>query len=350
VLAKYAVRPRLSYVLWRGYARGPVNELVAGVRHELGPVPVGSFALKSWAKQAPVDAGPAAAPLHSGWLGYARGDVDFWRRALAGTLDRVTARQLATHWITTAMAVLVPAAVLAAIDPAVLAIALTAYLAVVTPLVGFRRYRTVAYRLRVAPERRAATLLGSSFAKWIFVGVLAILGTAASRGGSAIFLVAPQLDLASREYLLFGVVTAAASTFLVYRLRSKTVASSPVIAWQLRHFSALLPRTPADRAAFAVTSITAGVVEEMLYRGFGIAVVIWAMPHASNLQIIWITAVAFGVAHVYQGVFGLVSTTITGAFLAWVTLQTGSIVPAMILHAMIDLRFCFVPAEYVDAL
>jgi membrane protease YdiL (CAAX protease family) len=101
---------------------------------------------------------------------------------------------------------------------------------------------------------------------------------------------------------------------------------------------------------FLFMSVTAGIVEELLYRGFGMAVVTWAVPGATNLQRIWFTAAAFGFAHVYQSVFGVISTGVLGAWFAWLTLATGSLVPAMILHMLIDVRFCLIPANYVEAL
>jgi membrane protease YdiL (CAAX protease family) len=48
----------------------------------------------------------------------------------------------------------------------------------------------------------------------------------------------------------------------------------------------------------------------------------------------------FGFGHLYQGRAGIVLTAAIGALLYWVVAATGSLFPAMALHALIDLRFC----------
>ena len=113
---------------------------------------------------------------------------------------------------------------------------------------------------------------------------------------------------------------------------------------------ALLPRTSGERRLFTVVGVTAGVCEEWLYRGFFLAVVVgrWPVgcrPASSSL----IAAVAFGLAHAYQGVAGVVTTGVLGGVMAAVYLQTGSLLLPVLLHAVIDLRFLLVPARVLPA-
>ena len=63
-----------------------------------------------------------------------------------------------------------------------------------------------------------------------------------------------------------------------------------------------------ERAIVAYCAVTAGVCEEILYRGFGITYVHWLWPSASHLQLIVVTSAAFGIAHSYQGLRGVVLT------------------------------------------
>jgi membrane protease YdiL (CAAX protease family) len=62
----------------------------------------------------------------------------------------------------------------------------------------------------------------------------------------------------------------------------------------------------------------------------------WALVAAS--------AVIFGLAHVYQGIGGVLVTTLMGALLGVVYLATGSLLAAMAVHALMDLRLLLVPA------
>jgi membrane protease YdiL (CAAX protease family) len=112
---------------------------------------------------------------------------------------------------------------------------------------------------------------------------------------------------------------------------------------QVRGFGALLPRSRQERTVFALLAVTAGICEEFVVRGFGIAYLHWLWPGAPRLAVIVITAAVFGLGHLYQGLRGVVVTGLVGAFFAWLVLSTGSLVPAMVLHALLDLRILALP-------
>jgi membrane protease YdiL (CAAX protease family) len=50
------------------------------------------------------------------------------------------------------------------------------------------------------------------------------------------------------------------------------------------------------------------------------------------------------IAHIYQGVGGVLVTTLMGAVLGLVFLATGSLIFAMAVHALMDLRLLAMPA------
>lgn len=95
---------------------------------------------------------------------------------------------------------------------------------------------------------------------------------------------------------------------------------------------------------FVGVAVTAGVCEEIIYRGFGIAYVRWLIPGASSVAVILIIGAAFGAAHAYQGPRNIVVTGVLGGLLAWLTIATNSLLPAMAVHAAIDLRAAALPA------
>jgi membrane protease YdiL (CAAX protease family) len=112
---------------------------------------------------------------------------------------------------------------------------------------------------------------------------------------------------------------------------------------------ALLPRTGAERRLFTLVGVTAGVCEEWLYRGFFLAVVAAVAGSPSTGVLVAVAAVAFGLAHAYQGPAGIVTTGLLGGVMAAVYLQTGSLLLPVVLHALIDLRFLLVPARVLPA-
>ncbi|SNR33594.1 CPBP family intramembrane glutamic endopeptidase [Blastococcus mobilis] len=112
---------------------------------------------------------------------------------------------------------------------------------------------------------------------------------------------------------------------------------------------ALLPRTARERRLFTVVGLTAAVCEEWLYRGFFLAVVAALAGGLPTGVLVLVAAVAFGLAHAYQGRVGIVTTGVLGGVMAAVYLQTGSLLLPVVLHAVIDLRFLLVPARVLPA-
>jgi membrane protease YdiL (CAAX protease family) len=131
----------------------------------------------------------------------------------------------------------------------------------------------------------------------------------------------------------------------IYRFGGETTRRA--LAVQLRPVAALLPRTALERRWFALLSVTAGICEELLYRGFGLAALRWAAPDIHTTALIALSGAAFGFAHLYQGRLGVTLTGVLGAYLAWITIAAGSLVPVMVLHALLDLRILGLPLDAV---
>ncbi|MEJ7704018.1 MAG: CPBP family intramembrane glutamic endopeptidase [Geodermatophilaceae bacterium] len=54
---------------------------------------------------------------------------------------------------------------------------------------------------------------------------------------------------------------------------------------------------------------------------------------------------AFGLAHLYQGRGGVVTTSVLGALLTFLYVGTGTLLVPMLVHAAIDLRILWVPVR-----
>jgi membrane protease YdiL (CAAX protease family) len=114
----------------------------------------------------------------------------------------------------------------------------------------------------------------------------------------------------------------------------------------------LLPETSQERRWFAAISITSGVCEEVLCRGFLIGFLM-RMPGGLHLPMsvaLVLSAVFFGLNHIYQGKAGLISTTLGGLAFGGLFLLTGSLLLPMLFHAAADLQGLFIlrpskPAE-----
>jgi membrane protease YdiL (CAAX protease family) len=94
-----------------------------------------------------------------------------------------------------------------------------------------------------------------------------------------------------------------------------------------------LPRTESELRSFVGLSLTAGIVEEIVYRGF----VLWYLGHFVPLwAAVAVSSIAFGLAHSYQGVNGALRCGLTGLAFALFYVVTGSIWLPIIAHALLD--------------
>jgi uncharacterized protein len=225
---------------------------------------------------------------------------------------------------------------------AVLSVVLAGWLVLVQPWRGRDRYRRLIERLGQDPAARLDHYRRGITFEWAgaaLVGLLALLAHSRLRS-----LWPPGANTHVNRQIP-GLVIALVATTAVYRAGGPGLRRA--LAAQLRPVAALLPRTPAERRVFAAVAVTAGICEELLYRGFGLAALRWAAPGLGHPALIGLTAAAFGLAHLYQGPRGVVLTGLAGAYLAWIAIATGSLLPAMLLHALLDLRILALPLDTI---
>ena len=98
----------------------------------------------------------------------------------------------------------------------------------------------------------------------------------------------------------------------------------------------LLARNGPERFWGWLLSIDAGVSEELLFR-LVLPLSVYALSGSLALALA-APLVAFGIAHLYQGVGGVIATGLVGALMLGVYLASGSLWVAMAVHALIDLR------------
>lgn len=135
----------------------------------------------------------------------------------------------------------------------------------------------------------------------------------------------------------FAVAFAVGSLLQVVLVRrSATAREKTLRAFQRLAF--ILPVTHEERAWFALVSVTAGICEEVLYRGFLIRYLSNGPWHIGLWMALAVASISFGLAHGYQGLSGIIGTALLGAVMAVIFLASGSLWLPMALHAIIDLR------------
>jgi membrane protease YdiL (CAAX protease family) len=96
----------------------------------------------------------------------------------------------------------------------------------------------------------------------------------------------------------------------------------------------ILPQSAVELLPYLGLAVTAGLCEEFLYRGFAMAVL--ARVGLPAWAVILLSSILFGLAHLYQGRGGLVSTLVIGTVLGTGRMAYDSLVPAIFWHSAVD--------------
>lgn len=237
---------------------------------------------------------------------------------------------------------------------------LAATLVVAEPVVGRRHFREFLDDVRQQGEpARVRHLTRWSLTGWAWaVAVLAVVTVLPGVDAADLGLRSPDLDplLALRggggvgEGALAGLLTGVVVGVLV------VAVSGLVMARRGRRLpmpgndavQAMLPTSARGRCAWAGLSVTAGITEEITYRGLLVLVITTLAPDLPVAVVVAVLAVLFGVAHWYQGRAGMLATGLAGAGLAGLYLATGSLVVPMVVHIVMDLRALLLASPACD--
>lgn len=113
----------------------------------------------------------------------------------------------------------------------------------------------------------------------------------------------------------------------------------------------LFPRTRAERWWFAGVSVSAGICEEVIFRGFLIRYLAVLPIGLGLVGAVLGAALIFGVDHGYQGLLGVLVTGGLALLMTALFYASGALPLAMVVHALLDLRILLMilPTEAVRA-
>lgn len=224
---------------------------------------------------------------------------------------------------------------------AVAAILVAVYLYVGEPVVGLvlhRRFETLAGRRAGARRWLYSRLL---VLEWGLVALVVAVLIVSSGLTAASYGVRLPAGVLGWVLTLVALGLGVALVVMTVRMTSIMLRDGPGPAERLLGSAsvvAMLPRTTRERRQFVWVALTAGIAEEVVYRGFFLAVVAALLPHLPVVVWVAVVSVGFGLAHAYQGPGGMVGSMILGALLAALYLVSGSLLAPVVLHAAIDLR------------
>lgn len=226
---------------------------------------------------------------------------------------------------------------------ALAAIAVLAYLfGVVLPRRTERLIDALRERIRIDPAVRWAF-----YVRYLRLTVVVVAGfavTVALGGEGAGPAGAGWPPYASERLLPFvaaGLASALLVLALAYGLGSRRDPAAFDTATQYARVEFLVPHARRERTIWPLVCLAIAVIEECVYRGLFVLYAAallgidpwWLVPPVSVL---------FGLGHRYQGWLGVVGTGGLGLAFGIVTAGTGSLWPAIVLHAAFDFRLLYV--------
>jgi membrane protease YdiL (CAAX protease family) len=132
------------------------------------------------------------------------------------------------------------------------------------------------------------------------------------------------------------VVLVMGTGLLLFSWRAARLASAAEKARQVESLGKLVryaPHTRSEFHGFVGVSVTAGICEEIVYRGF----VLW---YLGQLMPLWAaviaSSIAFGLAHSYQGASGALRCGLIGLVFGILYVVTGSIWLPIVGHVLLD--------------
>jgi membrane protease YdiL (CAAX protease family) len=208
---------------------------------------------------------------------------------------------------------------------------IVAFLIFILPWIIFVDYRRLVRALGAGrTNARMRAYRQTILVQWGFAALLVAFWLWSGRGADAIGL-GFETSLGSWIGL---VLTLAACAFLVAQVvavRREPEARAAVRA-QVESLRPVLPHTEEEGRCFTGVSVTAGVCEEIVYRGYLMAYFgALGAPAA-----IVLSTLIFGLSHAYLGKAGAIRATLIGLVVAGLYWLTGSLWAPMLLHAMAD--------------
>ncbi|WP_237562824.1 CPBP family intramembrane glutamic endopeptidase [Bacillus dakarensis] len=167
--------------------------------------------------------------------------------------------------------------------------------------------------------------------------------------GDLFFLENPILSFQTESLLALGLGAGLSiAMFALIIIFSKTIRQKLSEALTDESIQFLLPSSLGERLFFLLIAITAGVCEEIIFRG----VMFYYLSHLPfELPLVAIgiiSSLLFGIVHLYQGWKGVLLTTCLGAVLFFLFVGTGDLWVPIILHFIIDAKFVFLPNKKVS--
>lgn len=201
------------------------------------------------------------------------------------------------------------------------------------PFAGYLGFRRLLTRLRRGvPVNRIGMYRNTLIAQWSMALILSyhwsVSGRTPDQLGLHVTLDAAFFTCAVVVLICVGVLMA--QFISVLRSDQSTIDN---LSQKFGRLALIVPHNQRELRIFYAVSVTAGIVEELLWRGY----LMWYLTQYFSVgTAAIIVTLGFGLAHGYQGLRNIPKITLVGGAFTGLYLMTGSIWLSMFLHIAID--------------
>ena len=226
----------------------------------------------------------------------------------------------------------------------ILTLLLAAYTVLVEPFLRTNFYRNLKKTLTTDPNARLLYYRTQVLWEWSWVVLIIIIFIPRSQPFLQLGITLPGLlGWIIMAALLLGVVLS------IWLIRGNPRAMQNMQR-SLESSAVLLPSSPQERKWFAASAITAGICEELLYRGFLLNFLAITFPGLDFLLASIISGIIYGLSRAYLGGRGILQNSLNGFSFAVVFFLSGNLISAVNSNQPVGIIGCLIPAMVFHAL
>jgi membrane protease YdiL (CAAX protease family) len=216
------------------------------------------------------------------------------------------------------------------------------YLAVIAPVTGYIEHKKLKQSLVDGLNKKLSVYRQTILWSWIPVLIIVFLIPFSQLTINNLGFRWIDLTASTLSYWIVITGVTLFSLYLLYNIYSiillKTSKKARLEASKNlpEYVKSLLPITSQEKKTWVYVAFSAGITEEIVYRGYLFFALGFLFPSLSIFHILLISTLLFGLGHVYQG-REMVKPTILGLFFGFSYILFDSLFPIIILHVAQDL-------------
>ncbi len=202
---------------------------------------------------------------------------------------------------------------------------------IVIPALSLMRGKVEMEEIRLSGVDKKRFYLANSGVLWIGAIMVFVLWLLALR---------PLIEMGFKMPVMDALVIGLTALFIIaYIVETYTELSKDGKEDEILKSAAFLPRNSQELFYFTILAISAGICEEIVYRGF---MVTYLMEVIDNRIIVFnvaviLPAIIFGIVHMYQGTKSVLKIAIMSLLFSTIFIFSQSLLIVVLLHVGVDI-------------